>query len=235
MKTKIALMNTISLIVLFAFSFFIHGCSDSDAINNPAGGNNFTGADNMEMSSFVSQPESSSDITITSAKILLRSVKFYNHNSTDVDFKVGPLVMDLNLASSVNLFSGAKIPEGTYDKVKFEIHKVNGNQTPPDPEFMDNQGRYSVIVKGVYQGIPFIFRSKQSAHQVIGMDNNVMVGNAAGEKHNVTLQVDVNRWFRGHNGETLDPRDPRHDNDIDRNIRNSFRAFKDDNRDGRPD
>lgn len=235
MKTKITLMNTISLIVLSIFIFAIKGCSDSDAVMNPGGGNNFTGADNMEMSSFVSQPEHSSDITIESAKILLRSVKFYNLNSTDVDFKTGPIVMTLNLASNINTFSGAKIPEGTYDKVKFDIHKVNGNQIPPDPEFMDNQGRYSVIVKGVYQGIPFVFRSKQSAQQMLNMENSVHVGSSAGEKHNVTLRVDVHSWFRGENGSTLDPRDPRHDDDIDRNIRKSFKAFKDDDRDGRPD
>ena len=117
-------------------------------------------------------------------------------------------------------------------KIKFEIHKPNNNDPIPDPEFRDAQGNYSVIAKGSYNGVPFIYKSKKSAHQILSFPNNLVITESA--KTNVTLKVNPYTWFIS-NGVYLDPTDTANENDIDNNIKDSFKAFKDDDKNGIPD
>ena len=134
------------------------------------------------------------------------------------------------------MITSAIIPEGDYDKVKFEIHKLNDNEALPDPEFADSNGRYSVIVKGRYLGNQFVYKSSKSAHQILNFPVNVSVSSAS--KSYVTLLVKPYIWFLN-NGVYLDPSNPANSNDIDNNIKNNFKnclkAFKDGDRNGVPD
>ena len=50
---------------------------------------------------------------------------------------------------------------------------------------------------------------------------------------NVTLQVDVARWFRDGSGHAIDPGNGSARSQIESNIASSFGAFQDDDRDGR--
>jgi len=140
------------------------------------------------------------------------------------------------LSSNINQISSAIIPAGDYEKIKFEVHKLNDNETPPDPEFADANGRYSVIVKGWYLGNYFIYRSTKSAHQILNFPSNIPINTTY--MSNITLIVSPYIWFIK-NGVYLNPMDTANSNDIDNNIKdnikNNLKAFQDRDRNGIPD
>lgn len=231
MKSHILLaLLLIFLVTALSVNIFT-GCND-DSVTPPADNFDFSG---------MSTPDTSdapiNDLQLDTVKILLKDIKLNVSDSGDsTNFKVGPLVLKLNLNSSLNTISSAYIPPGTYDKVKFEVHKLAGSELPPDPEFVDGNGRYSVIVKGSYRGFSFVYKSDKSAHQKLDFPNSLIVTSAG--KSNITLHVRPYIWFVK-NGVYLDPRIPANANDIDNNIKNNinnnFKAFKDNDRNGLPD
>jgi hypothetical protein len=175
-----------------------------------------------------------SSIELDTVKILLRDIKIKNQNGKDsVNIKAGPFVVFLNMIGATTDFAIGDIPPGTFDRVKFEVHKLEASENPPDPEFKDGADeslRYSVIVKGKYNNVPFVYKSRKSAHQDLKLMAPVSVNE--GGFANLTIIVDPYTWFVKNNTE-LDPSKPENENDIDNNIKDSFkRAFKDNNYDG---
>ncbi len=159
-----------------------------------------------------------------------------NTNEDSTNFKVGPFVLFLNLTSTVNEISTAIIPAGNYRKIKFEIHKLEDAEAVPDPEFADANGRYSVIVKGTYLGVYFVYKSTKSAHQFLQFPNDIPL--SATNMTNVTLTVRPYIWFIN-NGVYMNPMDPANSNDIDNNIKdnikNNLKAFRDNDKNGLED
>jgi len=223
----------LSFIAVLAFSsYFLQGCGEDTVTPQ---------ADNVDFSTMSTGDSIGGDIGILvldTVKVLIKDIKLNvaNNSQDSTNFKAGPYVLYLNLASNVNIVSTAYIPPGTYDKVKFEIHKLADTETPPDRDFVDVNDRYSVVVKGRYNGISFLFKSNKSAHQKLTFPGNLQV--SASGKSNITLQVRPYIWFIK-NGLYLDPMDPVNESDIDNNIKdninNNFKCFVDNDRNGLPD
>lgn len=228
-KNKI---NALILAALISTAGF-YGCGDSTTTPTQTDNLNFSA-----MSSMDSVGDSQNILILDTVKILIKDIKLKvaNSNEDSTDFKIGPFVLFLNLSSSINYISSAIIPAGTYQKVKFEVHKLNDNEVVPDPEFADANGRYSVIVKGWYIGNYFVYKSSKSAHLILRFPNDVPI--AAVNLSSITMVVKPYIWFYK-NGVYLDPRDAANSNDIDNNIKenikNNFKAFKDNDRNGIPD
>ena len=231
---KTILKNKISALILAALisAAGFYGCSDS--VTSPQ-------IDNLNfsvMSSTDTIGDSQNILVLDTVKILIKDIKLNvaNNNQDSTNFKVGPFVLFLNLTSSINTITSAIIPAGEYEKVKFEVHKLNENEAIPDPEFADVNGRYSVIVKGSYLGNYFIYKSTKSAHQILQFPNNLPITSIY--MSNITLVVKPYIWFIK-NGVYLDPRVPENSNDIDNNIKDNinhnFKAFRDNDRNGLPD
>ncbi|MEP7147018.1 MAG: hypothetical protein ABI792_08405 [bacterium] len=230
-KYKIKSIALFIIILTIVAALGINGCRD-DLVS--------TNADNLDFSA--TSTTDTTDVTgilrIESVKILLKDIKLNvaNNNQDSTNFKVGPFVLYLNLQSPVNVISTAYIPPGTYDKVRFMVHKLEDNETPPDPDFVLLNERFSVIVKGTYNNIPFIYRSTKSAHQKLSFPNSLYV--TASGKSNITLKVSPYRWFID-NGVYLDPSLEANRNNIDNNIKeninNNFKIFVDNDRNGIPD
>lgn len=209
----------------------LYGCSNTTTAPQ---------ADNLSFSvkSSTDSVGDQSYLMLDTVKILIKDIKLNvaNVNEDSTNFKVGPFVLFLNLTSSINTIGLAMIPAGTYDKIKFEIHKLNDNEAIPDPDFADANGRYSVVVKGSYFGNYFVYKSSKSAHQKLSFPNSLPISSAT--ISNVTMIVSPYIWFIK-NGLYLDPRDPANSNDIDNNIKDNinhnFKAFKDNDRNGLPD
>lgn len=175
-------------------------------------------------------------IELDTIKILLRDIKLeyeedslsdhhgkeHPHRSEYV--KVGPFVVYLNLNGVATNFAVANIPAGFYDEIKFKIHKVEGSEVPPDPEFKEGEDeslRYSVIVKGRYNDVPFIYKSRKSAQQKVELDSLLEV--VENTLTDLTINVDPESWFMDDSTE-LDPTDPANANQIDNNIKRSFKG-----------
>jgi hypothetical protein len=131
----------------------------------------------------------------------------------------------------------AKIPAGNYDEIKFQLHKPSPNEHVSDPEF--NQGnsnhqRFSVIVRGFYNDLPFMYKSHITVAKEIDFENPP-IATVPNTIINITIRLNPYDWFR-ENGVILDPRDQSNENNIDHNIKKSFkRAFKDVDLNGEPD
>jgi len=210
----------------------INGCSDDNAV--------ITKSDNLELSALSASDSTDNTgiLQLEYAKILIKDIKLNvsNNNQDSTNFKVGPYLLTLNLISNVNTISTGLIPVGTYDKVKFSVHKLEDNETVPDPEFADVNGRYSIVVKGRYNGIAFTYKSTKSAHQKLTFPNMLVVSPSG--KSNITLLVKPYIWFIKNNI-YLDPADEDNRNDIDNNIKdninNNFKIFLDNDKNGLPD
>ena len=233
MKTSI-LKHKFSALILAALILAAGFYSCSDSVTSPQMDNlNFS-----VMSSVDSIGDAQNVLILDTVKILIKDIKLKVANSNDdsTNFKVGPFVLFLNLSTDINFISSAIIPAGTYQKIKFEVHKLNDNEEVPDPEFADANGRYSVIVKGYYLGSYFIYKSSKSAHQILHFPITLPI--ASTTLSNVTMIVKPYIWFI-ENGVYLDPRVPENSNDIDNNIKdnikNNFKAFRDNDRNGLPD
>ena len=176
-------------------------------------------------------------IELDTIKILIRDIKIKSKSGTDsTSIKVGPFVVKLNLTGNTTDFAIGNIPANSYERIKFEIHKIEASETLSDPEFRegtDESLRYSVIVKGKYNTVPFIYKSRKSAKQDIKLVNPVVV--ESNGVANLTIIVDPFTWFAD-GSNIFDPTNPANENDIDNNIKESFKkAFKDNNHDGNED
>jgi hypothetical protein len=226
------------LVLLFGLLFLLllqmTGCGDAGVINPES-----KSSDNATVS--LKGDDNAFDdpagvIVITEAKALLREIEFELEGSgIEHEINAGPIVVHFNFSGAVETILAGKIPAGVYNKVKFQIHKPEDNETPPDPEFKEGTSgnqRYSFIIKGTYNGNSFVYKSRKSANLVVNFSSPV---NFQETGINLTMIFNSSTWFK--NGNIfLDPRNPSNEDLIDNNLKNSFkRAFKDDDKDGRPD
>lgn len=213
---------------------FAAGCSDDSSITNTTG----SGSDNLSVSvkSDETALDNPADLVITEAKALITEVELETEPSgISQHIRISPFVVNYNMTGTLITMASANLPSGSYNKIKFKIHKPEDNETIPDPEFRTGSSgneRYSFIIKGTYNGTSFVYRSRKSADLVINLSSliNLQTGS-----RNITLVVNPSLWFKSGNT-VLDPNNSQNDNTIDDNLKNSFKkAFRDDNRDGLPD
>ncbi len=222
---KLILLSTATFLMLFAFS----AC---DTTENTNGSMSLSFSNNTTL-----QKINDDIIELDTIKILIRDIKIKSKSGSDTSsIKVGPFVVKLNLAGTTTDFAINNIPTGSYDRIKFEIHKIEASETLSDPEFREGTDaslRYSVIVKGKYNTVPFIYKSRKSAKQDLKLETPVTVDENG--VANLTITVDPFTWFAD-SVNTFDPTDPANENDIDNNIKESFKkAFRDNNHDGKED
>lgn len=172
---------------------------------------------------------------ITSVKVLLKRIVFGQATSDDSsDVHTGPLVVDLNLEAKMTVLTAARVAAGTYDRIRFDLHKPEDDEIPSDPVFRvgsSGDQRFSVVITGVYHDAPFTFTSKESARQQLLLDAPLVISESG--TVNVTIKVDPYAWFSS--GELVyDP--VLQTREIDDRIKASFAlAFKDNDRNGDPD
>ncbi|NNG27657.1 MAG: hypothetical protein HKM87_09035 [Ignavibacteriaceae bacterium] len=176
-------------------------------------------------------------IQLNEVKILVRNLKFDLANSSgSSDIKLGPFVIHLNPNGMTTGVQVNDAPEGTYRRVKFEVHKLEDHEIPPDPEFSEGSSgsdRFSVIIKGDFNNTPFVYKSQRTTYQEIEFQSPLVINNNSAV--NLTIRVNPYSWFF-EEGSYLDPTDESNRSEIEMNIEHSFKnAFKDNNKDGLPD
>lgn len=160
-------------------------------------------------------------------------------DSRCAELRFGPVLFDLPLGEGAEPIFTAAVPVGTYTGVKFQVHRpTNANE---DADFVADHPEFeniSIRVLGTYNGTPFTFASDLTEVEDVGFTEQVEV-EAEGELP-VTLHVDVARWFASADGSGLV--NPSEANDggpfeslVERQILESFRAFRDSDKDGAAD
>ena len=184
-------------------------------------------------------------IIVTHLRVVLSEVKLEGTASTDagtgeeIEFKTAPMLLDLAGASldsgTTQQIAVSNVKSGTYREIKFKIHKPSPTDTGVSSDAglaaMANQGA-SIIVDGTIDTSPFTFTSAVDAQQQAEGTFNLADGD-----HAMTLNLDATTWFGGTGSSRLDPRNPTGTvrSQIESNIKNSFKAFQDDDHNGRED
>ena len=230
-------LQSVVYIILFVIAGMLIGCSNNTTA--PVAGN-FS----LSIKKDVPSPAAVDQDTLTleTVKILLKNVELFldsdeegEEHERSEEVEVGPFVVNLNLSGTLNPITLTNIPEGTYKGVKFEIHRLGREEAAIDSEFIDStcgEKGYSIIVSGTYLGNPFVFKSGKSFNQRVYFPGPVTI--TSGGFINVTLTVDPYSWFEK-DGNFIDPNNPENYWLINHLIKESFRSFKDDDRDGDPD
>jgi hypothetical protein len=232
MKFQKSLLNLkIGFIIVLAVGFaLLGGCNKESPVETSSGYNTSVGA-------YADGIITDNTIGLTSVKFLLRKIEFESGETEgeEEEINFGPLVVDLELFTKVTEFTFAKVVPGVYDEIHFQLHKPSPTENISDPEFTESTNkRYSVIVKGVYNGTAFIYKTDVTVSKEVEFENNPVAVTAGGDV-NITIRISPYKWFMK-DGQFLDPMDPASKRYIDDNIRDSFRrAFKDNNEDGEPD
>jgi hypothetical protein len=229
MKTAVHLL----ILMFISISVIFYSCGDQ--LLNPD-----TGIKNNLEFSYTSSKDTSTQakniITLDNVKILLKDVTLISVAGDSSYFYKGQFIVYLDMNNTVNTFGSGLIFPGSYDRIKFEVHKPELNEPVPDPEFRDSSGNYSLVVKGHFNGKRFTYKSAKSAEQILNFPKIITLDTTS--RGNVTLLIRPQIWFKKNN-EYLDPSDPKNSNDIDDVIKNNmnqnFKAFKDYDKNGIPD
>jgi len=228
-QTTKGAMQKLSVLLMF-FVFLFYGCDNSTEVQNSGLSVSFYSGGSL-------QKVQNNTLQLNVVKALIRNLKFKSTSSNDSsDIKLGPFVVHLNPDGINNEVMISNIPPGSYDRIRFEIHKVEDSEIPPDPDFKDGESgseRYSVIIKGNFNGNPFIYKSRRSTYQDIELQTPIIIEDS--KSVNLTIIVNPYSWFFDE-GDYLDPSDPSNESEIEMSIEHSFKdAFRDNDKDGSPD
>ncbi len=191
------------------------------------------------MVDFTAAKAASDTVILSSAKVLIKEIEFENDALEDsAELEIGPFLVNLNLAGGLTEIATGDLPNGTYDKIKFEIHKAEDDgETHGDTAFYNGPAddeRFSFIISGTYNDTAFTYKSQKGVEQESDLNPPIVISDSLKDV-NVTLIVNPSGWFKK-NGNFLDPRNEANRSDIDDNIKNSFRkAVEDDDHDGHED
>ncbi len=186
-------------------------------------------------------------LIITKAEIVLREIELERVETTDCDdsvatddceeFEMGPILLDLPLNNGTETLVAIDAPDGSYDEIEFEIHKVSSD----DPEDADSRSQNldmvdnSIRVQGTFNGAPFTYETDLNVKQELNLSPPLVIDNATGTT-NVTVRIDLDAWFRDGSGNLVNPdsgnKDGANEGLIKENIKQSMEAFEDQDRDG---
>jgi hypothetical protein len=233
MKTIKLKRALVTLVMVVTASVYFTGCDIGGDIVIPSGATDLSVSVKSDDNVF----DNPADIVvITEAKALITEIEYERErDGVDQLHQTGPFVINFMLDGSLKELLSGYIVRDIYTKAKFKVHKAEDNQQVSDPEFNEGHGdnqRYSFIIKGTYNGAPFVYKSKKSMNIVIGMNKSTNINL---KNENLTVVFNKVNWFMN-NGTVLNPNLSQNADIIDNNIKDSFKtAFKDDNKDGRPD
>ncbi len=126
-------------------------------------------------------------------------------NGLRINFK-GPFLVDLTNGTPTQITLDT-IPPGTYNGIRFVIHKLRRNDVTMNPTFPDSLIGYSIVVRGTvrYAGkadTSFVF--KADIDQEFKVKGNFVVAQGDNAVPYV-LNFDMASWFKDFNGRILDP------------------------------
>lgn len=157
------------------------------------------------------------------------------------ELELAPSLIDLPVDSSVATALGVSIPTGTYSSLEAKVRPVRTEERggtgssaflTAHPDFANA----SVRVEGTWNGTPFTYIGTPRAEIETEFNPPVTVDTA---KVNLTIHVNLASWFRDASGALVNPATANAGGAnatlVSSNISRSFRAYRDDDRDGRDD
>ncbi|MBI2607983.1 MAG: hypothetical protein HYW47_00075 [Deltaproteobacteria bacterium] len=182
--------------------------------------------------------QGTSQISVEKAALVLRRIQFRKTSGPEADFKTNAFVVDIKLDNTKNIVAVSQLPFATYDRIKFDIHKLDPieiaaidlSKNPEFTEFVKDNG-YSIYVKGTYDndttdGISaksFEFKNRLNETQVYFLRSPLEIKEGQ-TSIDVNLTVDLDKWFLV-GGQLVDPVDQNNRSTIEQNIKASIKHF----------
>jgi hypothetical protein len=174
-------------------------------------------------------------IEITRVRFLLSRVILHvegNDTLKDREFKAGPFILEFTPGLS-RVFSTVTIPSGSYEKIKFEIHKFPSSIDQTylnDPTFTDfvTGERSTIIIEGrvwsAKSSIPvnFVYKSQITANVEAKFPGLITLD--GGSTATIAMIFSPILAFKA--SSVLDPRDPDNAKDIDSYLKSAIKALK---------
>jgi len=195
--------------------------------------------------------DGSNTLVIDRVQLVLREIELKRVESTTTcgdsghdgceELELGPILLDLPLGGSGGAAHSFTVPvaAGSYDEVEFKIHPPS-NDDAPEAAFVQAHPDFagvSVQVDGTFNGVGFTYTSDLSAEEELELSPPLAVTESASA--DLTLMVDLDRWFRDGAGLLVDPATANaglaNATLVEGNIRATFHAFEDENHDGTDD
>jgi len=149
--------------------------------------------------------------------------------------RLDPVLVDLPIDAMTQLDLGALVPEGTYRELEFKMDAVESGERASAAAFLAAHPEFrnvSVRIEGTFNGQPFVFTAHEDAELELEFEPAITVSSGSA---NVTVGIDVTAWFKDSSGNAIDPRQSGNASIIMNNIKRSFHAFEDHDRDGEDD
>ncbi|MBE2217902.1 MAG: hypothetical protein IAE90_06865 [Ignavibacteria bacterium] len=223
----------LAALIILTVPFLFSACDIGGEIIVPSGATNLS----VNVKNDETLADNPADVVIvTEAKMLITDIQYERErDGLDQLHHTGPYVLNFSFDGSLREIFKGYVVRDIYTKAKFQVHKPEDNQSVPDPEFIEgttSDKRYSFIIKGTFNGVPFVYKSKKSMNIVINLNSS---SNINLKDQNVTIVFNRAGWFKS--GTTvLNPNDAGNVDVIDNNIKSSFKkAFVDNNKDGQAD
>jgi len=174
-------------------------------------------------------------IEVTRVRFLLSAVKLHvegNDTTKDGELKTGPFIAEFT-PGLTRTYSTVTVPSGTYEKIKFEIHKFPSSidQTflndPTFTDFVTNE-RSTVIIEGkvwptnVAVPINFVYKSHITANLETKFPGSISLGTGSTN----TLAMIFSPMLAFKSTFVLDPRDPQNSGNIDTYLKTAIKSLK---------
>lgn len=236
--------QTIKLSILAIFIGFIAGCSDDST--SPGAGNGtlamsteLASSGTVKSTTFSRKSSPSAifvdSLKVTSTAVVVSNLKMHHDDddSTSSDsthdgtIKTGPFLLVFDSTGSHVAVSSA-IPAGTYDRIKFEIHKLKGKNDSLNAQFADfilNDATIRISGHMWQGGVQSDFTYFSDITENIQVFFAPSVSIEEGNTTNVTLQFVPQTVFFV-SGNVLNPLDLTNKNLIKAALKASFKAMK---------
>ena len=166
-----------------------------------------------------------SGIVINEVKLFIEEMELESVQDDSLDLEVENFIVNLPLDGSPLVLSEIVIPAGLYSEFELEIEKPDDEDVlVDDPDFRDETGSYSIVVKGTFNGEDFTFRSSEDFE--IELELNPLLEITETGSSLLVVGVDVFSWFKDEDGTDLDPNSFENTERINENIEASFEGFE---------
>jgi len=139
------------------------------------------------------------------------------------DFITGDFILNLPAGGESFKITHTDVPDGFYDELELEISEPDDDIDIGDPDFVNENRKNSLVVKGSYNNIDFIFRSDIDLEIETDLSPPLRISDA--DNSIISLFSNFENWFKDSDYTVLDPNDPENKDTINRNIENSFNNF----------
>jgi hypothetical protein len=159
-------------------------------------------------------------------------------DSTCAELELAPSIVSLLVNGGVTQVLNSAVPTGSYSAFEAKIRVVEAKKSASIAFLVAHpeMAGASIRVEGTFNGKAFTYAGAPRA-ELEGLFNPALVADSSGA--NITINVDLTNWFRTAGGTLVDPATANAGGAnaalVASNIARSFKAFRDDDHDGRDD